>query len=487
MRVAVSLLTLLWATASLAGTRLRFEEVTDAAGLPAARAVPFFTNYASAALWIDWNRDEWPDLLIGEVPGTARLFVNRADGSGFVEESDPVLESLPNVLAFDHLTDVAIADDDGAPVVSPGFVAVVSEGGRERLVVWVDDGEQWRPVAVASPAQGLSTVNHGDLDGDGLPELFVTHDVCGMGAAPLATLHRLERRAGGYTSAFSAGTVADRFPAEGCWPLPFVTDPDGDGRLSLFVGGDFGSVDRVGYVIGPDGETELPAAYTMGFAAADRNDDGVLDYLITSMGRDLLWLSSPVGHVATATGADTEWGFDGPRFKWAASWLDADNDGDDELWAAAGLLPATFVVPDASSRDVFVVDGEDRADDVGVDLTTAERTLALADWNRDGRLDALLVGQDRLTLFENTSTDVGHWIGFVGPLEPGTRMVVEACGRRYIREWSSGQAGAGHERLLHVGLGDCTSANVTLRYPWRPALVLGPLEVDLHELGEFLG
>jgi len=465
-----------------AETLIRFDDVTEAAGIPSARAAPFITNYASPVLWFDWNEDGWPDLLLGESTGPLRLFINRGDGSGFDEEFHPILADLPGVLALDHLMDGP--SGFGAAVPREGFVALTSEMVREAVVVVVRGAAgTFETVPVARPSQALSVVTHGDLDGDGVHELFVTHDVCGLGAATLATLHHLVRGPAGYTAADPAASSDGRFPGSGCWPLPLVTDPDGDGRPSLFVGGDFGSVDKPGYVLHPGSVEEMPAAYTMGIAASDRNDDGQLDYFITSMARDVMWMSSADGRTVEPSGPETEWGYDGPRFKWAAAWLDADNDGDEELWVAAGVLPSGFAVPDASSRDIFVVDGVDRAEEAGVGLETAERTVAIADWDRDGRLDAIVVGLDQRTLFRNVSPEVGHFVAFEVPDEPATRITVEGCGRRWIREWSSGQAGAAHEKLIQVGLGACDSpVRATVTYPWRAPIVLDGLAVDTRHV-----
>ncbi len=450
---------------------VRFEEVAGDSGLPTVRSPPLTTNYHAAAAWLDWDRDGFPDLLLGDAPGPARLFLNRGDGTGFDEAAHPALEALQSVVAFDHLRDRG----------REALVAVTANLRREDLVVLVRDGD-WQVVPVARPCQTLSVVSHGDLDADGEPELYVTHDVCGLGAAPLATLQRLVRRTEGYALGgpdFDGGggdLLSRAGSILGCWPLAFVTDPEGDGIPALFVGNDFASLDRPAVALdaGSDRSTPIPAAYTMGFIPTERDGDGVLDYAITSLRTDLLWRSGAVEPLA----GDAEWGEDGPRFKWGGAALDADNDGDEELWLTAGFLPAPFAVPDSNSRDVLLVDGADEALSAGVDLPTASRTIALAEWDRDGRVDALVGGLEAWTLFRNTSRAAGHWVAFDVDDVPGTRITVRGCGKTWVREWSSGQVGAVHERAVHVGLGECGEATADVQFPWWPARSLGALEVD---------
>jgi len=89
------------------------------------------------------------------------------------------------------------------------------------------------------------------------------------------------------------------------------------------------------------------------------------------------------------------------------------------------------------------------------------RSLAVGDWNNDGRLDLLVSNcNDRFELLENRIRNDHHWIGIRlegGPenrFAIGARVAIEAGGSTQVAEVRSGSSFQAQRDLrLHFGLG----------------------------------
>ncbi|MBT9557183.1 MAG: hypothetical protein IV100_14185, partial [Myxococcales bacterium] len=447
---------------------IHFEDVTASSGLPMFRTPTLDYGFPAAA-WLDWDRDGLPDLVMGDAVGPTRYFRNRGDFT-FEEQSGESLLALEGVVSLEHITVPPGIWAEGAGGPTTGFAhgLIVSRyvDGRSVLAVLrLEAPGEVTVLPVRHPAHGIVLTSHGDLDLDGLHELVAADHACGGGLGGARTVFTLHPMPTGYR-------VREGEPrGTGCYPVPVVTDDLGQGQPAVLVATDFGPVDDPGYVLRRDGRRDaLPEAYGMGVAIGDTNGDLLPDYLVTNIGRDVTWQSTAgegvSGRRAGIARADTEWGEEAVRYKWGATMLDADNDGDLELWAcAAGLGEDDPIPAEVNARDVLVSDGRDLAAEAGVALEGPSRVVTLTDVDRDGRLDALVGGDIEWVLFRNVS-DSGSFVGFEAPDEPGMHVIVLACGRRYFRELSGGSAGAASEALIHVGLGDCPGpVDATVRFP----------------------
>ncbi|MBT9558426.1 MAG: hypothetical protein IV100_20495 [Myxococcales bacterium] len=486
----------------------RFEDVTAAAGLPTTVGQGVTSDYGSPAAWFDWDQDGWPDLVLGDRAGPTRLFRNESGNLPFSEESPQVLSALGGatcLLPFELSPGFAVdAPRPGLLVVhhdSSGdghYGNAPGEVGALTVLAFGSDGTV-DTIPIARPGTWLDAATAGDLDGDGHEDLVLGSYVCGGGAAHYRTLFRLERDALGFRLSGD-----DPILSPGCYPVPMMTDFHGDGRPVLMVATDYGTLEAQSFVYSGHQRYEpLPGVYGMGIGVSDTNGDGFLDYVLTSIGPDLRLTSrrpridGPPSHELGLIGRNTEWGVDGVRFKWGPAYLDADNDGQEELWITSGLsgLPgpgkggngdSTAVFnPEPNARDTLLQEGRDVGEDAGLHEVTGKRAVVLADFDRDGRMDALLTGLDSRFLYRNVS-ESGHWLQLHVPSRVGARYVVTGCGRTWTREWSGMQTVAAHDRVIHVGLGDCAGpVDVTVRWPWLAERALGAFDVDrIHEVGD---
>jgi hypothetical protein len=221
----------------------------------------------------------------------------------------------------------------------------------------------------------------------------------------------------------------------------------------------------------------------MGADAGDYDGDGRIDITVATFAFDHNSLYRNLGD-GVFEDVSPAAGLTAPTLKamsWGTAFLDADLDGDLDIYCANGhLFPQVDEHPElqetyAQKDQVFLNEGA-RFRDVsarsgrGLAVQKGSRAVAVGDLDNDGDPDLVVSAMDEEpTLLENTQRSGHHWVGVEvrqkgpNPLAIGARVTVaDASGRKQIREVRSGGGYLSQNDLRAlVGLG-AGSAPVTV-------------------------
>ena len=284
-----------WRTASLASdvaTTDIFSEISRPAGI--ARTIPAFgvppndgfISHGGAAA--DLNEDGLIDMVFTEIEGI-RLFINDGKGAFRDASKETLLDLVPSATAALPLD----YDNDG------DLDLFLSNVGRQHLLenrlrptgtmTFQDVSEE---AGVAESAIGFSAVA-ADVNGDGLPDIYVTAYNRYGTIMPNSWSHAtngtpnllfVNQGNGRFREMAHAWGVDD-----GRWSLAAAfADLDGDSRLDLFVANDFGE-DALFMNMGGRFEDQAAARGVqdpgngMGVSFGDHDNDGDLDLHVTNM------------------------------------------------------------------------------------------------------------------------------------------------------------------------------------------------------------
>ncbi|MDT0682487.1 CRTAC1 family protein [Roseicyclus sp. F158] len=236
--------------------------------------------------------------------------------------------------------------------------------------------------------------------------------------------------------------------------------------------------------LGPEDGWDGPSIWGMGIASRDLTGDGLPEIVLTSMGDQLMMIAGQDGYTLAPYSIGTFahrpfQGDDGrPSTGWHAAFGDVDNDGRDDLFIAKGnvdQMPSNAMA-DPNNLLVQKADGtfEERAAQAGIATTDRARGAALADLNRDGRLDLVVVNRRApMELWRNDTERTGAWVALL-PRQPapntdavGAWIELEREGApTAFREITVGGGHVGDTRgPLHFGLGDADTARARVIWP----------------------
>jgi len=370
-----------------------FTDVTAQSGIPPLK-------YAEGVNIYDLDGDGLPELFLPDVKGRDRLFKNLG-GCRFRDVTDErgIKESggIGGV--------VADLNGDGRPDIYvvrgayPYGINVLYEQGSDGRFVDVAD-----KAGVAGKKNGISAVA-GDLDGDGLPELFVSN-------WGVNSLYRNTCKAG--EMKFSDITKGAGLGVEGRSWGAVLGDFDGDGRLDIFVsrGGpdykDGKDTSRLYINMGDGTFADHTASsgiaginWSMGAVTADLDGDGSLDMFVTNYeGPDHLYLNDGKAHFRDVTEGS---GISSGRSVGAAAGF---VDGD--------LLPDIVVAGFQGPVKVFENLGGGKFEDVSLawGMVTYKKNegVALGDMDGDGDLDIYVANYDGHNVLYRNNLDGGSFI-----------------------------------------------------------------------------
>ena len=263
-------------------------------------------------------------------------------------------------------------------------------------------------------------------------------------------------------------------------------DHDNDGDTDVFVlndvAGNFffendglGNFHEVGLLSGAAYNGYGDELGSMGIDCADYDNDGWLDFFMTSYQGELPVLYRNLGNgsfedttLTSGVGEKTL-----PYVNWGAGLVDFDNDGDRDLFIANGHLQDNVDLFDHSTayhvRNALLlnagggkfVDVSDSGGD-GMRVELSSRGAAFDDLDNDGDVDAVILNSRREpTLLRNDSQNANHWIqirlrGTVTNRDGvGARVKVVAGNLVQVDEVHSGRGYQSHwGTRLHFGLGN---------------------------------
>lgn len=435
----------------------KFTDVAVAAGLARVNETKE-SGTSSAALFFDYNNDGWQDLFLLRFGKTA-LFRNNKDGTFTEVTREAGIHRHTNALAvtafdFDRDGDLDVfiggyfpeKDFHNPPDTKVLFESWETARNAGRNYLFRNNGDgTFTDIADEVGLQDTGwtmAIGHADINNDGWQDVYIAND--------------------------------------------FGTD-----KMFKNVGGRF--TDISAKAIGIDTKKGMNAD------VGDFNNDGWLDVYVTNMTEpylhecNMLWRNNgneSFSDVSVETRTcDTKWG-------WGAKFVDVDNDGRLDIYAANGFISGgkhdymevllDFVFDDkVDVTDVAgwpdmgdaSMGGHERnvlfhqtssgfasiGEEAGVDSIRDGRGVAVADFDNDGRMDIVVTNvADAPHVYRNLTAMTNNWVqlrlfGSGGKSNRdaiGTRILVRTAAGEQIREIASANGFDAQSSLrAHFGLG----------------------------------
>ena len=491
---------------------IRFGDVTDSSGLHFAyfagedpetpgRRMFEFTGGGVAVL--DYDLDGWPDIYF-----TQGIHWPRREGQPILR--DQLFRNLGDG-RFQDVTEMAGVGDDrfGQGVTSGDFDndgypdLLVGNVGPNRLYRNNGDGTFTDIAEAAGVAANWWTTSSviADFDGNGIPDIFEVNYLAGDAAELMCprtcSPTQFDAQPDRLLIGQGDGTFIDCTVEAGCTGkegkgLAVVAfDFAYSGQLNLFVSNDttanffyvndqprgasphFTESARLrGLAFDRDGKAQA----CMGIGVSDSNGDGLLDIFVANFYREfnVLYEQLADGFFADVS---RERHLAEPSYlilTFGTQFIDMDLDGYPDIIATNGHVDdfrdggAPYHMPPSVFRNIqgdYVTLGES----CGPFFQGAYlgRSLAVLDWNRDGKGDWVVSHLDSpAALLENQTEPAGHYLGmaFTGTScqrdAIGTTCWVTANGRTTVQQLVGGSGyHACNQKLLLVGLGTATTVD----------------------------
>lgn len=444
--------------------------------------------YTSGQTFADYDGDGDLDLYVTDSQGLNLLYDNNGDGTFSVS---PFLSQVSLDTAISGGALFSDYDNDGDPdlyVLNLGpNVLFRNDGPRGFTDVSAEAG-------VDDYGKGQSAA-FGDFDGDGDLDLYVVNWWCVEceGTVWEQNTDRLYENLGDGTFADRTNYLREAF-TDGAGYSATWLDFDSDGDLDLYVANDKGFEGprqpdlplNQNVMFRNDGPGCEGWCFTevsrfngtdlrmegMGLAVGDYDQDMDLDIFVTNTGQPKLLVNRGDTHFEERA---VEVGLVDENTTWGTAFLDFDNDGDLDLYAAVGVA---FGIDNPNRLFENQGDGTfTSVEDHGAAYPRHTVGMATADVDGDGGLDLVVGGWAHgYKVFANLAAarSDNHWTrvrlvggGPVNRDAVGARVyLVQTDGRLQMAEVKCGSSnGGGNDLALHFGLGEAEVAELEIRWP----------------------
>ncbi|MFK8012074.1 MAG: CRTAC1 family protein [Marinicellaceae bacterium] len=407
----------------------------------------FTETTGSGLIWIDYNHDDLIDLLLinGNL-GQHKLFENK--GLSFIDVTNEVLPNTTNKA----LRGMGVCSAD---INQDGWVDFLITSVETDMLYINQQGKNFKAQPLdKTPINRWSTsCAFADLDNDGDLDLYVTryviYDFNGNKSCqntnikgycnPKAYLGEpdsiyFNNGFGQFSENSKLSGIHTGNKDRGLGVL--LSDFDQDQDIDIYVAND-GSNNRLylnngqgvfkdngllsGAAINHNGQSEAG----MGVALGDVNRDGLRDILVThfSMETNTLYINEGNGYFSDKT---QSFGLNRSSFipmGWGVSFFDINNDGFEDMLVSNGHFHD--FINDLDNRQQYnqrnhvLFNKKGKSFELqnhkvafGHTINKSSRGLAIADWNNDGKIDfAVNNVNDKVSVYENTSSDSNNWIG----------------------------------------------------------------------------
>jgi hypothetical protein len=457
---------------------------------------------------LDYDNDGNLDiLLVGP-----KIALYKGDGAGHF--TDVTRETGLDTLQGHFLgCTVGDYDNDGYPdIYITGFrtgVLLHNERGKAFKDVTVQSGLKPQPWGTSAAFVQLTNSGHLDLcicnylhfGPDVRPQLCIDHGIPAV-CMPKDYLpehnvlyHNLGNgRFADVTAAWNAagsgrglGIACADFDGSGTPSIAFANDQTPGDLLHCLQRGSprFTNIAQAcGTARGPDGQVHAG----MGEDWGDYDNDGKLDLVVAAFAAEQKSLyHNEGGNLFSDAGSST--GINGvilTLVTFGCKFFDYDNDGWLDLIFANGHIGDNVaqVSPGVTFRQSTVllhngggslIQYQDVSQEAGTDVVRpiVGRGLAVGDYDNDGKVDVLIVDSEGSpVLLHNETVGSGHWlqIKLVGTKSNrdgiGSLVTFETGGRKLLRLChTDGSYMSASDSRVHCGLGDASSANITIKWP----------------------
>ena len=453
-----------------------FEDVTAEAGLQMDIPGSVCGSWTAGAAWGDIDGDDDLDLFVPDKGSPSKLFVN--GGSTFVDEAEARgvaggdAQSLGAVFA-DYDND---ADQD-LFVTNLGTNFLYENDGTGNFI------ERAAEAGVAGAHGPNQSASWGDYDGDGSIDLYVSRHVICQNDVGMPHPDVLYHNDGDGTFTDVTALLEREGSTNGAGFQALWFDYDSDGDLDIYLGNDYYGAQPQPNVfwrndgLGEDGQwtfTNVSSASgaglivnSMGLAPLDHDRDGDTDVAISNIYDPIFLRNRGDGTFAESHG---KVGLTMPALNhadrpvtWGVVPGDLNLDGYEDLYFPSGSLSN-----EPLDNFVYLNDGRGAFLDMtggsgAVEAASVSRGTAIADYDRDGRLDLFVVNQagEPHLLRNVTPRGKRQWLQVLLTGGPSNRdacgaslvLVTEKAKLVRVRYCGGVGLGSGHDPAVHFGLG----------------------------------